>query len=513
VAGATAIAVSSAMLMPPGLGFASSHREAPLILQDPLVDNTDVYAFVSPDKADTVTLIANFSPFSVPGQGPNFYPWATKDTARYNLHVDNDGDARPDKTYRFTFTTQDRRPRVEYPDAADGTFLYNNGVVDSFSDENLLFRQYYTVTEVNRRGKSRVLVHNAPVAADLVGETSMPDYASLRQSGISQLKGGGQAFAGQAEDPFFLDLRVFDLLYGADLSERGDDGLAGFNVNSIALQLPIKSVTKRDEPVIGVWSTTERPTVRTMKARGKQNYRGHFVQVSRLGNPLVNEVVVPVGLKDTFNSLPPVKDATVGRLVNRVLQPEVPQLIEQIYGIPAPEAPRDDLFTIFLTGLKGLNQPDDVRPAEMLRLNTSIPPTDDPNRLGVLGGDNAGFPNGRRLTDDVVDIEIQALEGAVKVNRRGGKATGVDIVEPLATGDLVDSNDREFMDAFPYLALPYSATEVADDEPGVSPSANGPEGRSSTTVQLASLGLPGGIALLIGGLLMLRRNRRMEATQ
>jgi hypothetical protein len=459
-AGATAVTVTGALLIGPAVGYASSHREAPLILQDPLVDNTDVYAFVSPDESDTVTLIANFSPFSVPGQGPNFYPWATEDTARYNINIDSNGDAKPDKTYRFTFTTEDERPDVEYEEAADGTFLYNNGVVESIDDENLLFKQFYTVTEVRKNGKEKVLVDHAPVAPDFVGKASMPDYASLRQEGISELKGGGQAFAGRAEDPFFLDLRVFDLLYGADLSERGIDHVAGFNVNSIALQLPIKSVTKGHEPVIGVWSTTERPSTRTMKAEGTQSYEGDFVQVSRLGNPLVNEVVVPIGLKDAFNSLPPKKDATVEQVVDRVLNPEVPQLIEKFYGIPAPEGPRDDLFTIFLTGIEGLNQPADVRPAEMLRLNTSIPPAAEPHRLGVLGGDNAGFPNGRRLADDVVDIELQVLEGAVQVDGRGGEVTGVDIVEPLAEGDLVPSNDREFGETFPYLALPYGPTEA-----------------------------------------------------
>ena len=508
VAGAAAVAVSSVLVVGPGLGFASSHREAPLILQDPLVDNTDVYAFVSPDKADTVTLIANFAPFSVPGQGPNFYPWATKDTARYNIHVDSDGDARPDKTFRFEFTTRDMRDDVVYPDAADGSFIYNNGPVTSFDDENLLFRQYYSVTEVGRNGREVPLVKDAPVAPSFVGEASMPNYDQLRASGISQvaLPGGGQAFAGQAEDPFFLDLRVFDLLYGADLSKRGFDSLSGFNVNSIALQLPTKYVTRRDEPVLGVWSTTERPKVRVMKG-AEQSYRGKFVQVSRLGNPLVNEVVVPAHLKDRFNSLKPRNDAGVPELVDRVLYPEVPELVETIYGVPAPEGPRDDLFTIFLTGLEGLNQPQDVHPAEMLRLNTSIPPAEEPNRLGALGGDFAGFPNGRRLSDDVVDIELQALEGAVEVSGRGGSVTGVNIVEALAEGDLVSTNDREFLDTFPYVALPFSATDVAEAAGGAQPASTS-TGSGGAVGKVAAVGLPGGAVVLAGGLLVLWRTRR-----
>ncbi len=504
-----------------------------MILNDPLVDNTDVYAFVSPDKPDMVTLIANFSPFSVPSQGPNFYPWATEDNARYNIKVDNDGDAKPDKTYRWTFTTRDQRPEVSYEDAADGTFLYNNGVVNSVRDETLLFKQFYTVTEVGAGGKERVLVKNAPVAPDFVGEASMPNYAALREQGIADLRGGGKAFAGRAEDPFFLDIRVFDLLYGGDLSERGDDTLAGYNVNSLALQLPIDSVTAKNESVIGVWSTTERPGSRTMAENGTQTYEGDFVQVSRLGNPLVNEVVIPVGLKDAFNSLPPAKDATVQAAVDRVLEPELPQLVEQIYGIPAPEGPRDDLFTIFLTGLKGLNQPAKVTPSEMLRLNTAVEPTNSPNRLGVLAGDNAGFPNGRRLTDDVVDIGIQALEGAVSVDERGGAPTGVSIVEPLATGDLVNSNDREFGETFPYLALPYSATEVAGTL-GTSPSGgvNAGGGGAAADVETASasasaksvasaestdsmtapaVGIGLGLLLFIGGAVVLRRGRTVRS--
>ncbi len=434
---AASLAISGAMLAGPGMATASSHREAPLILQDPLVDNTDVYAFVSPDKKDMVTLIANFAPFSVAGQGPNFYPWATQKNAHYDINVDSDGDAKPDHTFRYTFTTKDTRGDADYGDkAAPGTFLYNNGPVNKVTDDTLLFKQFYTVTAINADGDETTLVKNAPVAPDYVGEASMPNYAALRDQAVRKLEGGGRAFAGRAEDSFFLDIRVFDLLYGGDLSERGDDTLAGYNVNSIALQLPIEDLTEGDDPVIGVWSTTSRPGSRVMKADGTQGYDGDFVQVSRLGNPLVNEVVIPANLKDTFNSLKPENDADVPPAVDRVLRPELPVLIESIYDIPAPKTPRDDLFTIYLTGVKGLNKPaGEVRPAEMLRLNTSIAPTPEPNRLGVLAGDNAGFPNGRRLADDVVDISIQAVEGAVKVDGKGGNATGVEIVAPLATGD------------------------------------------------------------------------------
>ena len=527
VATGTVVAVASgAAFTTVALSQASSHREAPLILQDPLVDNTDVYAFVSPDDADMVTLIANFAPFSVPGQGPNFYPWSPD--ARYNIKVDNNGDAVPDITYQWTFQTQDVRPEVDYEDVPDGTFLYNNGPVNSISDETLLFKQTYTLTMIDAEGAETTVLENAPVAPDFVGEASMPNYAALRDEAIVDMEGGGMAFAGRAEDPFFLDIRVFDLLYGGDLSERGDDTLAGFNVNSLALQVPASSLISGDDPVIGVWSTTDRPGTRVQAADGTQTYDGEFVQVSRLGNPLVNEVVIPVGLKDAFNALAPENDATVQAAVDKVLEPELPVLIEQIYGIPAPATPRDDLFTIFLTGLEGLNQPaGEVVPAEMMRLNTSIPPSEDPNRLGVLAGDNAGHPNGRRLGDDVLDIALQAVEGAVSVSERGGAPTGVEIVEPLATGDLVDSNDREFGDSFPYLALPFSATDVAggsSDTPSGGMDAGGggtaedsaaapadtvssAPASSGVSTALPAVGLAVGLLLALGGVVLMRRNR------
>ncbi len=341
------------------------------------------------------------------------------------------------------------------------TFLYNNGPVTSLDDENLLFRQTYTLKKMHG-GETSMMAKNVPVAPSNVGPASMPDYASLRDAAVTQLDGGEQTFAGQADDPFFLDLRVFDLLYGGDLSEVGVDTVAGYNVNTIAFQVPTAHITSGNDPVVGIWSTTSRPSMMVHKADGSMKTRGKHVQVSRLGNPLVNEVVVPAALKDAFNALPPAKDATVQPVVDRVLDPEVPKLIEAIYGIPAPKTPRDDLFAVFLTGVKGLNMPQGkVQPAEMLRLNTSIPPAEEPNRLGVLAGDTAGFPNGRRLMDDVVDIEIQALEGAVR--------TG-EIVEALAAGDAVDENDVPFGETFPYVAMPHNFSGPAG---GVSAGAGG----------------------------------------
>ncbi|MBA2529379.1 MAG: DUF4331 domain-containing protein [Euzebyales bacterium] len=478
VALVTAAAASlggSALLLAPVAGTASSHREAPAIAADPLADNTDTYAFVSPDDADNVTLIANWLPFQEPAGGPNFYYFDPE--ARYYIHVDNDGDAKPDISYRWTF-------KSDYK--TTGTFLYNTGPVNSLDDDTLNFTQTYTLDAI-KGDKTKTLVSDAKVAPSYVGDASMPNYAALRDEAIVGIKGEGRTFAGQADDPFFLDLRVFDLLYGGDLSETGTDTLNGFNVQSVALEVPSKHLTRKKDPVIGVWSTTERRSSNVVNADGTREASGDFVQVSRLGNPLVNEVVIPLELKDAFNSLEPENDASVAAAVDRVNDPELPKLIEQIYGIPAPKTPRDDLFAVFLTGIEGLNKPKgEVTPAEMLRLNTSIEPTDDPDRLGVLAKDTAGFPNGRRLEDDVVDIALQAVEGAVR--------TG-ELVEALATGDGVDVNDVAFGDSFPYLALPHSGSMTA----GAGAASSAPSGGIDAGGGGTAAGNPRGVLANGGG--------------
>ncbi len=218
---------------------ASSHREAPLIAGAPQYDTTDVYAFRSPDRPNAVTLIANWLPFQEPAGGPNFYTFATD--ARYNIKIDNDGDAKPDITYRWTFKDHYR---------SGNTFLYANGQVDSLRDENLNFYQTYRLEQI-KNGRKTVLVKSRRVAPSNVGKASMPDYAKLRNQAVTDVKLGKRtlkSFAGQAEDPFFLDLRVFDLLYGGDFSEAGDDTLAGFNVNSVALQVPRAALTDKGRP-------------------------------------------------------------------------------------------------------------------------------------------------------------------------------------------------------------------------------------------------------------------------
>jgi hypothetical protein len=490
----------------PTVAQASSHREAPLTAADPAIDNTDVYAFTSPDAQSTVTVIANWAPFQEPNGGPNFYPWA--EGAAYDINIDNDGDAVADLVYRYQFTTDDRR--------GTSTFLYNSGAVTSLTDPDLLFRQTYDLTVSTDGGATfpTTLLTDAPVAPSFTGPAGMPDYGALRGEAVTPVPGGGQSMVAQADDPFFLDLRVFDLLYGANLSETGQDTLAGYNTNTISLQLPKTALalngnpnaftdpTTPGNPVIGVWSTTSRPSMTTRNPDGTVTNGGGLQQVSRLGQPLVNEVVLPTGLKDAFNAITPEDDAGIPAVVDRVLEPEVPALIEAIYDIPAPAGPRYDIFEVFLTGVTtevdvdgdaatpnpiplDLNSqannadadPTAFQPSEMLRLNMSTPVAASPNRLGVVGGDLQGFPNGRRLGDDVLDISLLALEGVYDVGNipADRQAAGV---AALAGGDGVNQNGPGFSNTFPYVGLPNmtavnGGASVGDGNPQPVPPATG----------------------------------------
>ena len=447
-------AVAAVALSRSPLG-ASSHREAPLISQDPLADNTDVYAFVSPQRPDRVVLISNFIPLQFPSSGPNF--WRFDDSVLYEIMVDNTGDAVEDVTYQFRFTTQTRNP---------DTFLYNTGVVTSFDDSDLNVRQFYSLTRVlgpRRTGSATVLAENVPVLPAYVGTTSMPNYGLLG-NGVNFIAPYDiRVFAGPRDEGFYVDLgATFDLLQERSLVPgRGGpiDSLAGFNVHSLALEIPIAQLTRtgarpggQNDPnaTVGVWSTASRPAVTTRTPGGQIN-TGGFVQVSRLGNPLVNEVVIPLSTKDAFNSLEPTGD---GAALGFVTNPILPPLLTALFGVQTPPTPRNDLVTIFLTGIPGLNQiGTNPRPSEMLRLNTAIPSSRNPHRLGVLAGDFAGFPNGRRVGDDVVDIALQAMAGATPLTPNFVRPPNNRI------GDGVERNDVEYMAEFPFLALPHAGRD------------------------------------------------------
>ena len=236
----------------PIAGGASSHREAPLIAADPQADNTDLYAFVSPDDPSSVTIISNWIPFEEPAGGPNFFAFG--EGVRYDVRVDNDGDAKPDLIYRWTFKNHWRNPE---------TFLYNTGQVTSLDDTDLNFYQTYDVRRIKVGGSTRTIVDDATAVPSRVGDASMPDYGTLYDEGV-MTGPDGSFFAGQADDPFFADLRVFDLLYGGDLSEINDDTLEGFNVNALALQVPKSALAKGGDdaknPIVGIWSTAQRQT-------------------------------------------------------------------------------------------------------------------------------------------------------------------------------------------------------------------------------------------------------------
>ncbi len=439
----------------PGKALASSHREAPLISQDPQADATDTYAFTSPDKPDTVTIITNWYPFEEPVGGPNYYKFG--EDVLYEINVDNVGDAQSHIKYQFRFTTQ----------VANGnTFLYNTGPVDTIDSPNLNVKQFYTVTKIVN-GQSTVVGSNLKVPPVNVGAKSTPNYEALSNAGISSLSDGSTVFAGQSDDPFFVDLNVFDLLSIRKLPGNmggGVDGLKGYNVQTIAIQVP-KSMLSKDskapsaatdgDAVIGVWSASYRQATRVLQPNGAAPQgSGDWVQVSRLGAPLVNEVVVPLAAKDLWNASKPADD---GQFLGGVTDPELAHLFKAIYNINVPPAPRDDLVAIFLTGIPGATQPATAtqKPAEELRLNMAVPPAANPNPLGVVGGDLAGYPDGRRLADDVTDISLKAVAGAAyPLFHPTFKA------DPLAAqlGDGVDANDVPFRTSFPYVALAHDGT-------------------------------------------------------
>jgi hypothetical protein len=454
---------------------ASSHREAPLISGDPRADNTDVYAFVSPDRPDTVTIIANYIPLEDPAGGPNFHSF--DDNVLYEIHVDGNGDARPDVTYQFRFRTEIRNL---------DTFLYNTGPIDSLSDPDWNMPQTYDVTEV--RSASKVsLGTDLPTPPVNVGPRSIPDYGALRAAAIHTMPNGIKVFAGQVDDPFFVDLgSVFDLAGLRPFNPAhvlplpaapGVDGVAGFNTHAIAIQVPIDQVAQfptggrrpagpnSPSGILGIYASASRPAL-WIREEGNDSDSTKYVQVSRLGNPLINEVVIPLGQKDRWNMGNPFADQ---RFLARYTAPEVTRLENALYPVldNAPETARGDLVAVLLTGIPGLNFTGE-RKADLLRLNTAIPPSGpvgSGDRLGVLAGDFAGFPNGRRLEDDVADIDLRAFAcgyGPVAgplVESFGFCDGNANRTPNNLLGDGVDANDRPFTQEFPYLGIPHQGYE------------------------------------------------------
>jgi hypothetical protein len=452
----------------------SSHREAPGTMKDPVADNTDVYAFVSPDRPGTVTLIANYIPTEYPAGGPYFFEFG--EDVLYEIHVDNGGGPGSDITFGFRFETK----------VLAETFLYNTGPITSLTDPHWVRRQYYTAWMV-KDGERRVLGEGLACPPANVGPRSTPDYHDLARAAVHTSSDGIKLFAGQRDEAFFVDIgSIFDL---GDLrpfqnlhlipspATDGINGLGGFNVHTIALQIP-KDMLTRDgskptdpmarKSVIGVWASASRRRATVRDHEGVVDDSGPWVQVSRLGNPLFNEVLVPQTEKDRWNALTPRRDDEFRKYV---VHPELAQLLPVLYPGVFPhlkglDAPRADLQAILLTGLPegiidGFQNYTGPEPADMVRLNMAIPPAADyPHRLGILGGDLAGFPNGRRLPDDVVTIELRAIAGVT-----------YPLVAPNYTPDAAASQVTDgsvhgpdvstpYPGVFPYLADPHSGYEI-----------------------------------------------------
>ena len=387
----------------------------------PTADNTDLYAFRAADAPNMLTVLSNWIPAEDPAAGPNYYRFSS--TARYLIYIDRNGDGRPEVTYRLQFRSK------------PGPLILGNTV------------QTYTVVR-SANGRSSVVAKGS-TPPDNIGPRTLKtfygttNYRAIAASHVYPLSGGGKVFAGQRDDPFFGDIGdIFDLVAirkGTGATGGGRDFLAGYGVHTIALQIPISELDTSSH-VVGVWTATQRRAVVVARHRA----RARWVQVSRLGNPLVNEVVIPTKLKDLWNRLTP---ATEKRFRTYYENPVLATVMNQLYGIKAPEHNRDDLVSVLLTGVPKLNYTG-PKLADELRINLAIPPTapGKENRLGVVGGDLAGWPNGRRLGDDVIDIAERAVAGALKGNS-------------VPLGDGVNGDDRALLPTFPYAADPSSGAD------------------------------------------------------
>jgi len=473
-----ALTLSMIFTPAPTRSLASSHREAPLIVADPLADNTDTYAFRStePGRSGFVTLIANWIPFQEPSGGPHFYKF--DDTVLYEIYIDNTGDGVEDITYQFRFKTRfvngDSVLGMAAPNQA---FAGTGGIeplITSLDDPDYNEPQTYSVTRIDRHtGKSgKVLASGLIMPPSNIGERTTPNYeAALAQPAIYALPNGGRVFAGQRDEGFYIDVGgVFDTLKLRSITtDGGVDSTAGYNVSTIAIEVPIQELTRSGavpsgptsaDAVIGVWAVSSRQKISVLRSAfdddGDEPLTvGPYQQVSRLGSPLVNELIIPLKLKDRFNASTPAGDSQFAQFVTN---PQLAQLLSAVFGISIPPAPRNDLAAIFATGIpiNSVTGPNfttflsDGKPHEMLRLNVAIPPAASPNRLGLLGGDVAGFPNGRRVFDDVVDIALRVVAG-------GTPFTPATNVSPNNTlGDGVANNDVPFLTRFPYLGTPQS---------------------------------------------------------
>ena len=497
----TALILTLLTVVPAGpVAWAASHREAPLIALDPAADNTDVYAFRSyqEGKSDAVVFIANVIPGQEPGDGPNYFNF--DDNVLYRIHIDNNQDgAAEDIVYEFRFTTETRpnfgslnfplpyvgNPNIPVPQLQGITRLDGSG------SEGLTRRQTYSVTEVRGKKRTRLFSGQTLVAVPSnAGPATMPNYEALAAQGIyADGATGIRVFAGQRAETFYIDLgavfdtanlRRFPPLLTAD--EDGNDAadpfgvnrFSGFNVNSIAIEIPITQITRDRKPanttafpIIGMYASTSRQKNKHLRQDGTSEGTGPFIQVSRMANPLVNELIIDTPFKDGWNGAEPEDEAQFQEFYKN---PSLAQAFNLIFGFPVPATPRTDLMSILLKYPgQSLSGTDCGSPcAELLRLDLRVAPTaaESQKRLGGLAGDPAGFPNGRRPNDDVTDIAIRVVGGAAFIENRAGDGVNFLGGAPGAgtsdgpgygtiPGNRLDVTLNGIAKEFPFLPTPY----------------------------------------------------------
>ena len=497
------LAMCLLLTTPPGV-FASSHREAPITALDHAADITDFYAFVSYDHPDRVTFIMNVDPFLEPSNGPNYFPFDPN--VLYQIKIDNNNDAFEDVSFNVQFQTQIRAPQlfVGFAGAGSGINAPKNSPapvapgtpivppaitsLDGPGAAGLSLRQTYTVW-MYRGGKKIPLT---PVSGSAlyavptnVGPRTMPDYDDLAKQGINTIQGDRgdiRIFAGTVADPFFIDLGAafdsFNFRTGAGggvltAAQDKDDHLnlapnavSGFNVNTIAIEVPIAYLTSDGnqhhandvKATIGTWATTSRPQVTVRRSPLPDQSAGYFYQVQRLANPLINELIIVTGYKDTWSMSQPNKDA---QFASFDLDPTIARIFNAVYGINIPPPPRTDLLPLVTYAPPIAAPGTPAGPiADLLRLNTGVPPTPEANRkrLGLIAGDGAGFPNGRRLTDDVVDIAARVVAGGVLIPK-------FNVAPNNLIGDGVAAPDVPTQETFPYVHYAFSGRDSRHIDP------------------------------------------------
>ena len=472
--------VLALLMLAPASMFASSHREAPITALDRGADVTDWYAFVSYDHPDRVTMILNVDGFLEPSNGPNYFPFDPN--VRYVMNVDNNQDGKTDISFQFRFNTQIRQPGVFTALVGGIGGIPPITALDGPGSEGLSLRQTYTVTMV-KNGVVTDLTSGKTLFAvpSNVGPLTMPKYQDLFHQGIYELGNGVRVFAGTVDDPFYIDLgAAFDSLNfrmgvggilsrsvdGDDKHNYASDSVAGFNVNSIVLEVPISMLTVdgklhsagEKQAVIGTYGETDRQRITVRRVNGQVDGKGTWRQVNREGNSLINELIIGTGSKDLFSVSDPEND---GQFASFFLDPLLAHLYSSILNIPIPPAPRTDLLPLvqYMPPICPGCGPNDAGPvADLLRLNTGIPPTPVANqkRLGFLAGDLAGFPQGRRPIDDVVDIASRAVAGILADPVKFG----------AAIGDGVNINEDCYAKSFPYVTPAHSGRDSHHTGPG-----------------------------------------------